>query len=75
MSRTAAVRLAAGRRIDKELDAIGSSPGPAARKARGGTAGRLQGRRPGGRSRGQGRISKKVARLRPIGVIMGMTVA
>src|SRR4051794_32483677 len=72
MSRTAAVRLAAGRRIDKELDALGIIA-----RARGhkGLAGE-----PTAAEQDQDRvvevvdkagISKKVARLRPVGVIKG----
>jgi tRNA-splicing ligase RtcB len=72
MSRTAAVRLAAGRRIDKELDAIGivararghkglAEEQPAAYKDVDQVVDVVD--RVG--------ISKKVARLRPVGVIKG----
>lgn len=72
MSRTAAVKLARGRRIDKELDAIGIIA-----KARGHTG--LAEEQPAAYKdvdqvvevvHAAG-ISKKVARLRPIGVIKG----
>ena len=56
MSRTAAVKLAAGRRIDKELDGHRHHrPRPRPQGPRRGTAGRLQGRRSRGRRRRQAR--------------------
>ncbi|MEO6811755.1 MAG: RtcB family protein [Isosphaeraceae bacterium] len=72
MSRTAAVRLAAGRRIDKELDAIGiiararghkglAEEQPAAYKDVDQVVDVVD----------RAGISKKVARLRPVGVIKG----
>jgi tRNA-splicing ligase RtcB len=72
MSRTAAVRLAAGRRIDKELDAIGiiarahghkglAEEQPAAYKDVDLVVDVVD----------KAGISKKVARLRPVGVIKG----
>ncbi len=72
MSRTAAVRLAAGRRIDKELDAIGiiakarglkglAEEMPAAYKDVDQVVEVVE----------KAGISKKVARLRPVGVIKG----
>ena len=72
MSRTAAVKLAAGRRIDKELDAIGIIA-----KARGQKG--LAEEQPAAYKDvdlvvdvvDKAGISKKVARLRPIGVIKG----
>ncbi|MBX6316000.1 MAG: RtcB family protein [Isosphaeraceae bacterium] len=72
LSRTAAVKLAAGRRIDKELDAIGIIA-----KARGHKG--LAEEQPAAYKDvdhvvevvEQAGISKKVARLRPIGVIKG----
>jgi tRNA-splicing ligase RtcB len=72
MSRTAAVRLAAGRRIDKELDALGIIA-----KARGHKG--LAEEQPAAYKDvdqvvevvDKAGISKKVARLRPIGVIKG----
>jgi tRNA-splicing ligase RtcB len=72
MSRTAAVRLAAGRRIDKELDAIGVIA-----KARGQKG--LAEEQPAAYKDvdqvvevvEKAGISKKVARLRPVGVIKG----
>jgi tRNA-splicing ligase RtcB len=72
MSRTAAVRLAAGRRIDKELDAIGIIA-----RARGHKG--LAEEQPAAYKDvdlvvdvvDRAGISKKVARLRPVGVIKG----
>ena len=72
MSRTAAVRLTAGRRIDKELDAIGIIA-----KARGHKG--LAEEQPAAYKDvdrvvevvHKAGISKKVARLRPVGVIKG----
>ena len=72
MSRTAAVRLAAGRRIDKELDAIGIIA-----RARGFKG--LAEEQPAAYKNvdqvvevvHKAGISKKVARLRPVGVIKG----
>ncbi len=72
MSRTAAIKLAAGRRIDKELDAIGIIA-----KARGYKG--LAEEQPAAYKDvdqvvevvDQAGISKKVARLRPVGVIKG----
>jgi len=72
MSRTAAVRLAAGRRIDQELDAIGIIA-----RARGFKG--LAEEQPAAYkdvdlvvdSVDRAGISKKVARLRPVGVIKG----
>src|SRR3984957_16760786 len=72
MSRTAAVKLAAGRRIDQELDKIGIVA-----RARGHKG--LAGEQPAPYKDGdpgvgvvdKGGISKKVARPRPIGVIKG----
>jgi tRNA-splicing ligase RtcB len=72
MSRTAAVRLAAGRRIDKELDAIGILA-----RARGHKG--LAEEQPAAYKDvdqvvevvDKAGISKKVARLRPVGVIKG----
>jgi tRNA-splicing ligase RtcB len=72
MSRTAAVRLAAGRRIDRELDAIGVIA-----KARGHKG--LAEEQPAAYKDvdrvvevvEKAGISKKVARLRPVGVIKG----
>jgi tRNA-splicing ligase RtcB len=72
MSRTAAVKLAAGRRIDKELDAIGIIA-----KARGHKG--LAEEQPAAYKDvdqvvevvDKAGISKKVARLRPVGVIKG----
>lgn len=72
MSRTAAVKLAAGRRIDRELDAIGIIA-----KARGHKG--LAEEQPAAYKDvdrvvdvvDRARISKKVARLRPVGVIKG----
>ena len=72
MSRTAAVRLAGGRRIDKELDAIGIIA-----KARGHKG--LAEEQPAAYKDvdlvvevvDKAGISKKVARLRPVGVIKG----
>ena len=72
MSRTAAVKLAAGRRIDKELDAIGiiararghkglAEEQPAAYKDVDHVVDVVD----------KAGISKKVARLRPVGVIKG----
>ncbi len=59
MSRTAAVRLAEGRRIDKELDAIGIIARAGSQGARRGAAGRLQGRRSCRGRRGPCRDLKK----------------
>ena len=72
MSRTAAVRLAAGRRIDKELDAVGIIA-----RARGHKG--LAEEQPAAYKDvdqvvevvDRAGISKKVARLRPVGVIKG----
>jgi tRNA-splicing ligase RtcB len=72
MSRTAAVRLAAGRRIDKELDALGIIA-----RARGHKG--LAEEQPAAYKDvdqvvevvDKAGISKKVARLRPVGVIKG----
>jgi tRNA-splicing ligase RtcB len=72
MSRTAAVRMAAGRRIDKELDAIGIIA-----RARGHKG--LAEEQPAAYKDvdlvvdvvDKAGISKKVARLRPVGVIKG----
>jgi tRNA-splicing ligase RtcB len=72
MSRTAAVRLAAGRRIDRELDAIG-----VVARARGFKG--LAEEQPAAYKDvdqvvevvDQAGISRKVARLRPVGVIKG----
>ncbi len=72
MSRTAAVRLAAGRRIDKELDAMGIIA-----RARGFKG--LAEEQPAAYKDvdlvvdvvDKAGISKKVARLRPVGVIKG----
>jgi tRNA-splicing ligase RtcB len=72
MSRTAAVKLAAGRRIDKELDAIGIIA-----RARGFKG--LAEEQPAAYKDvdlvvdvvDKAGISKKVARLRPVGVIKG----
>lgn len=72
MSRTAAIRLAAGRRIDKELDAIGIIA-----RARGHKG--LAEEQPAAYKDvdlvvdvvDRAGISKKVARLRPVGVIKG----
>ena len=72
MSRTAAVKLAAGRRIDKELDALGIIA-----RARGFKG--LAEEQPAAYKDvdlvvdvvDQAGISKKVARLRPVGVIKG----
>ncbi|HMB06466.1 MAG TPA: RtcB family protein [Isosphaeraceae bacterium] len=72
MSRTAAVKLAAGRRIDKELDALGIIA-----RARGHKG--LAEEQPAAYKDvdqvvevvDQAGISKKVARLRPVGVIKG----
>ena len=71
MSRTAAVKLAAGRRIDKELDKIGiiarrghkglAEEQPAAYKDVDHVVDVVD----------KAGISKKVARLRPVGVIKG----
>ena len=72
MSRTAAVRLAGNRRIDKELDAIGiivrarghkglAEEQPAAYKDVDQVVEVVE----------KAGISKKVARLRPVGVIKG----
>jgi tRNA-splicing ligase RtcB (3'-phosphate/5'-hydroxy nucleic acid ligase) len=72
MSRTAAVKLAAGRRIDKELDALGiiarargfkglAEEQPAAYKDVDQVVEVVD----------KAGISKKVARLRPVGVIKG----
>lgn len=72
MSRTAAVKLAEGRRIDKELDAIGIIA-----KARGQKG--LAEEQPAAYKDvdqvvevvDRAGISQKVARLRPVGVIKG----